>query len=313
MEVASTHAPPTVRRPLGEHRGPARVGVSFAVAFVEQRECYDQAFVVTERSTAVFPMLAAALAGCGGLVRDRSSQDGGGAALPDAESSAEGGPEGRFDGGVLGDDGGGAGWTQCAAPDGVSVCGNDACGDPSGCVCYPSNSTLELCESSPGYTAQLCFPCESDQVCLSIGGAQDPSPLWVCEPWNAGELFAKNGATSRVLYSDFSSWQGPNIPDETSCPSLSGSVVLCGGVCGECTGGGEICTGRSPLHPFGWCTLHPLVGCDPSSCDSGNACFTYNVDADAKAFASVNGYCLATELCEALAAQLPGGGTCTPQ
>jgi hypothetical protein len=262
---------------------------------------------MAQRVLAVSWGVLCGLVGCGGLVSGRFAPDGGGM-LPEAAPTPEGGLE---DGSA---DGGGPGWTQCAAPDGVSICGNDACGDPRGCVCFPADSGLELCEDSPGYGIKLCAPCESDQVCLSIGATDDPSPVWSCEPWNAGELFAINGAASRVRYSDFASWQGPNIQAPPSCAAVAEPVVLCGGACGDCEAGALVCTGRSPLHPFGWCAISPLAqqcAFGSNTCSSGNACFTYKVDGDAQAFADANGYCLATDMCDGLAAQLPGGGTCT--
>jgi hypothetical protein len=40
-------------------------------------------------------------------------------------------------------------------------------------------------------------------------------------------------------------------------------------------------------------------------------CFSYDVQPDAQTFADANAYCLSDALCQALASELPGGGTCT--
>jgi hypothetical protein len=258
---------------------------------------------MTNRLVASLAVLVSPVAGCGGLLGGPASD--GGTLPPDA--GTEGGSVAE------GGDGGGAGWTQCSAPDGVTVCGNGACGNPSGCGCYPRDAGLELCMSSPGYTADVCNEiCGQNELCISLLAADNPSTVWACSPWNAGELFAKNGESSRVRYSDFGSWQGSSVPDQLSCPTVTDPVALCGGACGNCAGG-RVCTGRSPLHPFGWCTTRPFQTCAPGSisCPPSNACFTYKVDADAQAFANANGYCLATALCDSLAAQLPGGAVCT--
>jgi hypothetical protein len=115
-----------------------------------------------------------------------------------------------------------------------------------------------------------------------------------------------------VKCTDFGAWEGTPIPDEVTCPTTIAPVALCGGACGACSTDEE-CTGRSPLHPFGWCTLRPLSVCTPGAAcpEAGYACFTYAVQSDAEPFAYQNGYCLPSALCDGLATQLPGGGTCT--
>jgi len=153
---------------------------------------------------------------------------------------------------------------------------------------------------------------QATKVCLDYYQAGVSPALDLCQPWSAGVLFAQNGAADRVHYSDFASWTGADVP-RLPCPATTGGAVLCGGSCGECPSS-ETCTGRSPLHPFGWCTTRPLSQCSPGKlkCSYSNyACFTYAVQSGAQAYADSNGYCLPPALCDALAAQLPGGATCT--
>jgi hypothetical protein len=128
-------------------------------------------------------------------------------------------------------------------------------------------------------------------------------------PFNLGVLFVNAGEADRVRYADLGLFTGDPLPIPEACPRLG--IPICGGACGGCPGE-DLCTGRSPLHPYGIC-VPPVSGqCSPmSNCGTGKACFTYLVEPAAQAIADDWGYCLPTDLCEAIASQLPGGGACS--
>ena len=246
----------------------------------------------------------ASLAACGGQSVSVALQEGG---LGDANDASATG----FDA-----------WTKCRAPDGVEVCGMPQCSDDQ-CACYVGGDNvadggiLEYCGTSPGVTAYPCSPCSVDEVCLDrYTHAFDPLGLYgLCEPVGLGVLFGRNDAGDRVWFSDFSSWSEDAIAPASVCPTIPG-VSLCGDPCGQCPQG-EMCTGRSPVHPFGWCApakrfpLLPRCTAGTNSCGSGAACFTYAVQAAAQRVADANGFCMEITLCDALASQLPGGARCT--
>lgn len=246
------------------------------------------------------------LAGCGGRL--------------EASGEAPAGQE--RDAGTIRDDGapfseassGADAWSQCTSPDGLEVCGAGACETAPGRGCTPCYNPLRLELCSGMLDNSPCgIPCPSDEVCIEWTDPKSEPETWLCEPWNAGLLFAQNGAANRVRYSDGSLWQGANLPDGGACPATSGAFTLCGGACGPC-GAGETCTGQSPLHPFGWCLIAPHEGCalGVRGCMTpGDGCFTYAVQPEAQALANADGLCVPSAECDALAAELPGGGTCT--
>lgn len=210
-------------------------------------------------------------------------------------------------------------WTQCSTPDGLMICGGPSACSANNCSCLRAcddAGELAICATPafPTGAAALCFHCKDGNVCV-MEQLCAPTDL-VCVPYTLGVLFAKNGGAARVRYADFSDWTGDPLPEPDNCPTLNG-VNVCGGHCGAC-GSGEVCTGRSPLHPFGICVAAESGGCridqvgSNGYCgDSTKSCFTFKVQPAAQAVANINGLCLSLAQCEAFASQLPGGGTCT--
>jgi hypothetical protein len=209
-------------------------------------------------------------------------------------------------------------WTQCSTPGDLRVCGGPAGCDATGKTC----DCLRLCGdagdlavcSTPAFPtgpSAICFLCRDGNVCIM----EQPCSMTdlVCVPFEMGVLFANNGAADRVRYADFSRWTGDQLPEPNTCPSLSGATV-CGGHCGGCANG-EICTGRSPLHPYGICVAQAKScrGGQAGACGSqSEGCFTFKVQPDVQALATINGICLPLGQCQAIAGELPGGGTCDP-
>lgn len=134
--------------------------------------------------------------------------------------------------------------------------------------------------------------------------------VFLCAPFELGQLYANNGAADRVRYADYTPWTGEPLPLPETCPTAAG-VKLCGGYCGTC-GAGQVCTGRSPTHPYGIC-----VGIDGSDCRSGalacgagEKCFFFSMPDPAEGDGYRPGYCLPEEACRAAVDSLPGGGEC---
>lgn len=214
-----------------------------------------------------------------------------------------------------------AGWTQCASPAGVSVCGGPMSCPVGSATCAScgllgnasSSGPVAPCDNEP--TLQL----GKDSICPdgAILVALEGTSALDCSPWDLGVLFANNGGIDRVRYVDGAPWTGAALPALKACPASPG-VPLCGGYCGPCSQNGEICTGRSILHPYSFCVpSSATMGCVRGvaqcggSAGTGQSCLTFD-DGDAgQAVANSNGICVPTQLCQALAAGLPGGAICT--
>jgi hypothetical protein len=246
-----------------------------------------------------------AVVSCGG--RELGSVRDGGSSSLDA-STGDGGPD--------------AGWSQCSAPGGLEVCRGPA-------SCSTGSSTCSVCAddlfgmpSPPGSLSVCANPawqatsgkscgsfCSDGSICVSeLSGAPDS---FFCAPYDLGVLFAQNGASDRVRYADMATWTGAPLPIPSTCPPLSG-IQICGADCGTCPQD-EACTGRSPLHPYGFCGPPNSGPCDPTvtgSCPTGLSCFVFQVDAPAQAEANKYGLCVSSALCQSLATELPGGGKC---
>lgn len=209
-------------------------------------------------------------------------------------------------------------WTECSSPSGLKLCtysdggpcpfdANDPeCGD---CLDDPS-----FCMNSAAASQLYFAPCRDGDVQVVIQKQSD-GYFFMCAPVEAAELLANAGYADRVRYSDWGLWSGDPIPEPATCPTFDG-YAICGGDCGGCSEG-RICTGRSPLHPYGICVIQPLTGnatyCGGvDHCDPDQMCFRYNVEVDAQAIADEHGWCFPKAECEAMAASLPGGGTCAP-
>lgn len=262
--------------------------------------------------------LACAVAACGGTMATQA--DGGGAefAEPDSASIVDGGEEGA------------GGWTQCSAPGDVKICGGQgtACwGNVAACNCPPftdeanagesiASNDLATCTSSPG----LGYDCPDGTVMVAVpASTADPDPdlaAYQCVPEDVGILYAKNGWSRAVRYADYSLYTGDSVPrPPTSCPSIPG-LTLCGGACGSCPSG-QVCTGRSPLHPYSFCVPHYKGNTDQikangskyAACGQGYGCFAFTVQARAQSLAYLDTDCIPADMCAA-AKNLPGGAQC---
>ncbi|MCC6526401.1 MAG: hypothetical protein IT373_27385 [Polyangiaceae bacterium] len=134
------------------------------------------------------------------------------------------------------------------------------------------------------------------------------------------------GAKSVCRYADKSAYDNQALPVPTGpCPGGTIFQRLCGGACGACDPVYEVCTGRSPLHPFGFCAPAGLSGAAaPCALAPGGGmalpcafpddyCGIFEVPvADAPA-AAAYGICLSQPGCTHLAAVLPGGIRCFDQ
>lgn len=198
------------------------------------------------------------------------------------------------------------GWTQCSAPDGVTICGSNGCPDTLSCGCVaPGDGSVSVCSSSPGFTNRLCALAPDGDICVAVSASE----VLFSEPYSLGVLFANNGAASRVRYADYGDWTGDPLPQPAGCPA-PGGVQLCGPACPACPSD-RVCSGRSPLHPYGMCFPQNALGCG-AGCSNGTACFAFSVQSDAQAEATDHGLCIASAECAAAVTELPGGATCTP-
>ncbi len=211
------------------------------------------------------------------------------------------------------------GWTQCESPDNQRVCaGPNACPQGGACIgCLlgtsPQPGTLGYCASDSNNLEQ-CAYAEDGLVCVQT----DPYPTvadssWWGAPYNLAVLFANNGATERARYADYGLWTGEALPTPLTCPTLT-HAQICGGNCGACNAN-EVCHGRSPLHPYGFCV--PLTISDVCNMFTGklctdvsNKCFAYSVQPEAQQLATSSSICLPADMCNDLAANLPGGAMC---
>ncbi len=112
-------------------------------------------------------------------------------------------------------------------------------------------------------------------------------------------------------YQDFSAYTKEAVPEPTSCPNDTGNATFCGGSCGDCPSG-EVCTGRSPTHPVGFCVDPKLTnGCGSGCMDGGFHCLVEQV----LPLSVMQGWkptsrCLPQEKCVDVANNLPGGAVC---
>ena len=251
--------------------------------------------------------LATALAACGGQVGVPGT--GGGAAGGAAGSSGSGG---GTDAGAGTD----AGWTDCSAPD-WSGCNTPDCPDQrTGCtVCFDyTDHLMSSCAESLQHVDFSDIPPDG-RIFLSDQPAFTTAPLYLeGVPYNAGILVAKHGQADRLGYADRGVWTGDPLPMPKTCPSIP-DVPTCGGYCGGCPLG-QVCTGRSPLHPYGICIPHDagvcshVTGINGSKCSSSEGCFIFKVEAAHQTVADATGFCVPLKECQAMAANLPGGGFC---
>jgi hypothetical protein len=238
-----------------------------------------------------------AFCSCGGNA-DTGAQ--GDASAPDAREEAS--TDGAASDSPLG---------PCEGPGGYAVCGG-----PNDCYPAPGPSTPEcneclvkagavgLCLAVDAGYIDPCNFCDDGDVCVDASGANS----WVCAPFAVGQLFASNGASAQVRYTDLSLWTGDSLPEPTDCSAPAG-LTYCGGNCGGCPTG-EGCVGRSPLHPYGLCLS--TAPSDPTDCASGDVAFAFEVQPSAQALANRYAVCMPSAECATAAASYPGGALCTP-
>jgi len=236
------------------------------------------------------------------------------------------------DGGTIHDGAGGdGGWTLCSSPDGYMVCGgpND-CNAGTECAKACAGTTeLEPCGSNA--TTDNYFqcddpPCPDGYLCLLTDGVKrtDAPLLGECVVDQIGQLFHLNSEDSRLLYADFSAYDGAPLPNPSSCPtSGSASLVFCGGSCGDtCPHDGPLppyhaCFGRSPNHPYSICAVigPSCTPSDQSGCVSWadqtatpQGCMIFVDDAASQPNADAHGLCVPQDTCQAAASFYPPGG-----
>lgn len=228
---------------------------------------------------------------------------------------------GADDGSAAGD---GMTATDGAASDCVSESGYALCGGTRDCFPPQSRGKNTPCwdcaAQGYGYQTVVC-----DNSVVPTGEIAGLSPdghvyveayvpnAWEPFPFDVGQLFADNGASDRVRYADWSAWTGAPLPAPATCPQPQG-FSICGGNCGPCNPG-QKCTGRSPAHPYGLCaTLNsPSWFCQASgSCPTGQGCVVFTVPPADQPIADKGGICFPADVCQAIAAQYPGGATCHP-
>ncbi len=228
---------------------------------------------------------------------------------------------------------------QCAASNGLKLCGlqcgQNACGLPCNpdrlAACYDLHSEFADTDCIRCRDGWLCLP---PQVEVDGGLPGNPSPADAFYPsYFPGDpgyavMFALNGFGSLCRYADRSTYDGTPVPDlPSTCPSTSG-FQLCGGSCGDCPSGYD-CVGRSPLHPYSICVTSyvgknnppgptctrnaPNGGtCNGNAQNPPSACLTFKVSDADQPVADQNGICTEQAICVAAAQAYPGGAFCTP-
>lgn len=255
-----------------------------------------------------FVLLTLLIGGCGG----RTDADGAGVAgaggtgaVPaDSGTGGTGGAAGATDGG----------WTDCSTPD-FAVCGVGCPeGRPDCTVCFPppTPEKFGICGESLNPDELSNKPADGRVLATTKAVLTAEVPSLAEVAFSGGLFLLQHGQGDRVAYADRGLFTGAPLPEPSACPSLSAGQV-CGGLCGGCPVG-QICTGRSPLHPFGICVTDDLNECrhPPEknwTCSSTKSCFVFTVEAERQALANRTGFCLPKATCESYRT-LPGGGEC---
>lgn len=224
-----------------------------------------------------------------------------------------------------------AGWTACSSPSGYQLCGGpDHCApDCPLCDSYGSDPDVGFCS----YDAATPIPIDGDCPQVLDGGIAfvateyrhpDGGPNNDSLPcrgvtWEGGQLLYRAGYGSNLIYADGSTFDGTPLPTPSDCPSIPG-ITLCGGACGDSCAkdGSQVCTGRSPLHPYSFCA--PAIQTQVFQCarddppgDGKHGCLIYRVSPADQPVANSNGLWIDLATCEAAAAGYPGGADCVTQ
>lgn len=236
----------------------------------------------------------------------------------------DGGLDASTDSGMDGE----AGYTACSTPEGFRICGTPACSnnDPSCGACASNDQNrIGICGTTLVDNPLLQRGCDQwcpdGSICVELFLGEI---YYRCGPYSLGVLLEKYSPDSTIArYADLSAWTGDSLPEPNTCPASAG-YQLCGGACSPCPVG-DICAGRSPLHPWGVCvpdspppdqehTIDDAGTFDgPTTCagDAGEAVFVFKVDSPSQSTAAKYGRCMPLAMCQALAATYPGGGACT--
>lgn len=247
--------------------------------------------------------------GCGGEVGQSPAGGAGGT------GGASGGGAAGSDGGAATGGTGGSGWTECSTPD-FLFCGVPECPERPGCsLCMPSGGSAVYGACAESLSPDEAFGTPADGKILVSRDLPLIAPFVMNEaPFSAGVFLAAHGEADRLAYADRGVWTGEPIPAPKTCPQVS-EIEICGGFCGGCPVG-QICTGRSPKHPYGLCipikggicSLDPKVKGD--ICEPTELCFVFKVEPEHQNVADAKGFCLTKGACQAAALNLPGGGRC---
>jgi CBS domain-containing protein len=133
-------------------------------------------------------------------------------------------------------------------------------------------------------------------------------------PHEIGPLFCEGGGRDVLFFVDHQPYDCSPLPEPVDCPA-AGALELCGDACGPCQEPTDVCYGRSPRHPHSFC----IPKANGPSCSSTKPCayesracfhFVHEGDPVAQALADEFGICLERSVCEAAAAEIPGGGRC---
>jgi len=268
------------------------------------------------------------VAACGGKV-----DDAGGDALPgdvsaDGLVDADTGPPPLFDGG-------------CTLPNGVPLCnGTLMCPSPypGSCasfqcvefankpeeaapfgICLQQDGTKLLEQARPG-DYYRCGVCASEgALCVSMLSF----PRLFCAQPAVCSWLADVGYKDSCWFQDKTPWaRDVVIAAPSACPAGGKDAGLCGGPCGACAAG-EVCTGRSPSHPFGVCASPKSAAgeqnicgrrpgdppkLDPKGCATGERCLVWS--STDQALADPHGFCVEEKRCTAIKAVIPGGVAC---
>jgi len=201
-----------------------------------------------------------------------------------------------------------SGGELCSTPGGQRVCQgpNDCSTDD--CLCLEDSfgaepNALGICSLEMGPWLALLFDCPDGTVLLYD---------ITCAPWDLGKLFCDSGASHKVRFLDYGAFDCEPLPEPSDCPETE-VLKLCGDACGACDDG-ELCRGRSRLHPYSFCMPSGVDFCrkEEPYCGEGDNCFVYNVDEVSQPTADNLGICMPAATCAAAEAELPGGGVCYP-
>ncbi len=211
----------------------------------------------------------------------------------------------------------------CVTPDEVyAVCnGPRGCFPPDArtpdaacvaCLTDPNDpSAVGMCYSESSGTPKAAIAADGELYVAPDPRFVSAIGAWVAFPFEVGELFANNGGGSRVRYADYMPWTGAPLPLPETCPTFS-SFRICGGNCGICMTD-EICSGRSPNHPYGICArggCGSVVGDGGWHGCSGESCLVFQSSDDGQPLANANGFCFSASACDEAATAYPGGVIC---